>query len=215
MANWVSVSVGVMADKDNERALYQLETMRALAETMSNVSYDESAKSSIWKFLENDGKSKEGLHGRGFIEDTSDIREKDTFKYFLIYTEDAWSPCVEIWEEIFNLSCYDELRYVLSAVGTEDDVMVNTDADGILFPERYLLDYCAKTLGSSEMQSDYVFYESFDELAADVERLFGVKAANFDDLYQKLETYSEDHEDDVELISPHEFMVVSPEEYIN
>jgi hypothetical protein len=123
----------------------------------------------------------------------------------VIDENDAWSPKLDLWDEIMTLPEYNKLSYVARAEESGCEVFVNTDDSGTIFPELYILDYSVKVPSEGKWMDDYVYFESIADLLSECKKLFGVYGKSFEDLQRKLDAYSESHSYDVELLNVHQF----------
>ena len=207
MANWCSTTIGIKAETKDTEAVAQLEVLRTLAESVIHqkaVNCD-----AVWLgfLLQNQGVDPDGISSRGSIQDVSEIKTAGTLTYILVDIEDAWSPHLELWNKLLALPAFNKLSYVVKAEEGGCQVFVNTDVDGDIFPERFILDYGAKTLQSKDVEYDYVYYKSLQDLLDACKKLFGADAVSLQDLFYKLTAFANDHVDDVEFINVHPFQI--------
>ena len=207
MANWCSTTLGIKAETKDAEAVAQLEVLRTLAESVIHQKADNCDAGWIGLLLKNQGINPRGISCRGFIQYVSEIETAGTLSYILVDVEDAWTPQLGLWDKLLTMPAFNKLSYVVKAEESGCEIFINTDVDGDIFPERFILDYSAKTMNSSEIVSDYVLYESFQDLRDDCKELFGVDAADMKDLLDKLIAYTVIHEDDVEFINVHPFQI--------
>ena len=178
--------------------------LREEAQAAINRSEQGSDSGWIGIFLLDHGKDPKIISCRGFLSDVYEPVVKDNTMYFVIDENDAWSPKQDLWDAVMELPAYDKLSYVIRAEEAGCEVFVNTDDSGEIFPELYILDYSVK-MSDGQWADDYVYYESITDLLSDCKTLFGVEGRSFDDLYRKLNAYADDHSDNVEQLSVHQF----------
>jgi len=80
---------------------------------------------------------------RGYIGHLGEIEQDGNFSnrsYFTLEVETAWAPTDALWEAIVEQ--YDGVSYVYLAEEAGNQIFTNTDATGLYFPERYLLEIC-------------------------------------------------------------------------
>ena len=205
MPNWCMTSIGIKADARDEEAVKQLKALREEAQTVLTRSEQGSDQGWIGIFLLDHGKDPEGISCRGFLSDVYEPTVKDNTMYFVIDENDAWSPKLDLWDEMMTLPEYNKLSYVARAEESGCEVFVNTDDSGTIFPELYILDYSVKVPSEGKWMDDYVYFESIADLLSECKKLFGVDGKSFKDLQRKLDAYSESHSDDVELLNVHQF----------
>lgn len=204
MPNWCMTMVGVKANANDEAAVNQLKALREEAESVLNKSAQGSDMGWIGMFLLNHGKDPSNISCRGFLSDVFETTVKGDTMYFVIDENDAWGPKQDLWDAVMELPAYDKLSYVIRAEEAGCEVFVNTDDSGEIFPELYVLDYSVK-MSDGQWADDYVYYESITDLLSDCKTIFGVEGRSFDDLYRKLNAYADDHSDNVEQLSVHQF----------
>lgn len=205
MANWCSTTLGIKAETKDAEAVAQLEVLRTLAESVIHQKAVNCDAGWIGFLLQNQGVDPSGISCRGFIQDVSGIEITDALAYILIYVEDAWRPHLGLWDKLLMLPAFNKLSYVVKAEENGCEVFVNTDVDGDIFPERFILDYGAKTLKSSDVEYDYVYYKSLQDLLDACKELFGVGAVSLKDLFYKLTAFADANAGDVEFINIHPF----------
>ena len=123
-----------------------------------------------------------------------------------VTTHTAWSPTTEMWDAILNKHFQDEygdnlIDYVFISEEPRTEVYVNTDTDGTIFPERFLLE-----VGDIPEHRDYESYylESEQEVIDLINEIFTIRI----ETWGELKEFLEDRELDVDgTLSLHEYDV--------
>lgn len=111
--------------------------------------------------------------------------DEDDEKLFISIST-AWSPKPEMWDAIIdkhftNTDGGRELDYVFVAEEPGFEVYVNTDTEGTIFHERYVL-----YVGDIPEQKDYemIIIENDEQLIATVNRIFNVENTTVEETFE-------------------------------
>lgn len=101
----------------------------------------------VRNFVMKCGYSEEETHsftdGRDtFVEVPDVVSKDDTSYYFIIQTESAWSPHVEVFSKVIEEHYDDQIEFVHCSEEPGFEIYVNTDTDGRFFSDQYHLDFC-------------------------------------------------------------------------
>ena len=93
-----------------------------------------------------------------FVEVPNYISKDDTSYYFIIQTETAWSPHVEVFSKVIEERCDNQIDFVYWSVEPGSEIYINTDTNGRFFSDQYHLDFC--------IYGEYVmeYYSTFKEV---------------------------------------------------
>jgi len=124
---------------------------------------------------------------RGWIEQLDDF-EPET-NYFMLQSETAWSPTDELWTAV--VAQYKGVSFVYIAEEQGEEVFINTDIEGIYFPEKYLLEI----YGDSPIPEDWFpnqdkpssldirdYFSSFQELVKYCTKVTGKEFSTLEEL---------------------------------
>ena len=93
-----------------------------------------------------------------FVEVPDDVAKDDTSYYFIIQTETAWSPHVEVFSKIIQERFENQINFVHCSEEPGFEIYINTDTEGRFFADQYHLDFC--------INGEYVmeYYSTFKEV---------------------------------------------------
>ena len=139
-----------------------LDKLEHLRKVMSDT-FSLSEYGSIRDFVMSYGYTKEDsmnfTDGRDiFIEVDFEVSKDDESYYFLVQTESAWSPNVDVFRKVITDHYEDEINFVYCSVEPGFAIYINTDTTGRFYEERYHIDYCSK--GKYVME----YFTSFKEV---------------------------------------------------
>ena len=116
---------------------------------------------------------------RGEIIDITDVENDGGYRAFRVYTETAWGPMPDMWEEIIGQRYQDQIMFEYIAEEPGNGVFINTDCEGIFFPDRY----------RAEKEDDDEFYEEYftsdEELEKFLKEKYGIEEPTFDSAREK------------------------------
>ena len=125
---------------------YDKEKLEAFRKLMVNA-FRDSRNGTVRDFVIKCGYDKEEAFqftdGRDtFIDIDDEINQKENVYYFYFQTESAWSPNVEVFTKIIREKFDDEFELEHCSEESGMGIYINTDSDGLFFPDRYYLDCC-------------------------------------------------------------------------
>ena len=138
MANYCNNTIAIIG--------YDKEKLDSLRKLMVN-SFRDSRYGTVRDFVIKCGYDKEEAiqftDGRDtFIDIDDEINQKENVYYFYFQTESAWSPNVEVFTKIIREKFDDEFELEHCSEESGMGIYINTDSDGLFFPDRYYLDCC-------------------------------------------------------------------------
>ena len=136
MPNWCFSKYAFFTTNENKDELLRLHTnLSAIMETPSEI---ENGSEPGWlgKVAIKHGLDWEKISCRGSIEHLEDYEPGSSF--FTLDCDTAWTPMDELWEAV--IAQYEGLSYVYIAEEPGMGIFVNTDTEGIYFPEKYLME---------------------------------------------------------------------------
>jgi len=134
---------------------------------------------------------------KGTIDNLGDYSPESNF--FTLNSDTAWAPTEGLWKVV--TAQYKGVSFVYIAEECGANIYVNTDAEGLYLPERYLLEICGDALipdgwYANQEKPDYLdirdYFNNFDDLMDYCTELTG---KNFDTL-KELQVYISDHFDE-------------------
>ena len=146
MANYTMTNITFYSDN-----LTQLEKLfETIKQIMESPSTDDNGFGNGWlgdfvNTLLSPTLSHEDVRCRGFIRDIYDISEGA----FEIECEEAYSPCINMWKLILEKH-FSEVKMVYTSEEPGDGLYVNSDEEGLFYPERYLVE-----MGREEEVADF------------------------------------------------------------
>ena len=97
--------------------------------------------------------------GRDTFVEVPDVVSKDnTSYYFIIQTESAWSPNVEVFSKVIEERYDNKIDFVHCSEEPGFEIYVNTDTEGRFFSDQYHLDFCIN--GNCVME----YYSTFKDV---------------------------------------------------
>ena len=142
MPNWCATSVAVIAYRNVENSANQLRRLHSIF-TSPVETQDKADSTWIGNYLYALGiipdKHESGF--RSFLSYVDDVKSDNDMEYFTIETEDAWGPKTDAFDLIMSDPRFDRLQYVYIAEEPGCGVYINTDEDGIIFRDRYKIEY--------------------------------------------------------------------------
>ena len=178
MANYCSNSVAFYSE-DNER----LDAFRKLMVE----SFRESRHGTVRDFAIKCGYSQEEViqftDGRDtFVDIADELSEKEGVFYFIVQTESAWSPNVEVFVKVIREKFNDDfgIEYCSEEPGVA--IYINTDVEGFFFPDRYYLDSCI----NNEYETEY--FETKQEVLCWIKDKFPHAKVNIKTAIHKIES---------------------------
>ncbi len=138
MPNWCSTVIAFWSNEDCALDAFRENIIRALEILPIVDNESENWQGRVSRYFDTSAKGE-----RGFIQDISPIEkiwsDGHIKHYFTVSQEDAWGPHISMWSGIINES---ELNISIDYTAEEPGcgIYVNTDTEGIFFPDRYLCD---------------------------------------------------------------------------
>ena len=138
MANYCNNTIAIIG--------YNKEKLEDFRKLMVNA-FRDSRNGTVRDFVIKCGYDKEETiqftDGRDtFIDIDDEINQKENVYYFYFQTESAWSPNVEVFTKIIREKFDDEFKLEHCSEESGMGIYINTDSDGLFFPDRYYLDCC-------------------------------------------------------------------------
>jgi len=133
------------------------------------------------------GVDREKISCRGTIENLDDYNPANN--YFTLNSDTAWAPTDELWEAV--IAQYKGISFVYIAEECGESIYVNTDTEGVYFPERYLLEICGDApipdgWFAGQDKPPFVeireYFETFDDLNSYCIKLTGIDFDTIDEL---------------------------------
>ena len=121
----------------------------------------------------------ETVECRGEIIDITDVKNDGGYRAFRVYTETAWGPMPDMWEEIIGQRYQDQIMFEYIAEEPGNGVFINTDREGIFFPDRYR----AGIEDGEEFYEEY--FTSDEELEKFLKEKYGIKEPTLDSARKK------------------------------
>lgn len=116
---------------------------------------------------------------RGEIIDITDVENDSGRRAFRVYTETAWGPMPDMWEKIIGQRYQDQIMFEYIAEEPGNGVFINTDREGIFFPDRYR----AGIEDGEEFYEEY--FTSDEELEKFLKEKYGIKEPTLDSARKK------------------------------
>lgn len=102
---------------------------------------------------------------RGHIEDIDEHA-------YRLYQSDRWTPHIEVWTAICKQYYNDKIWFVYKAEEPGSDIYINTDTNGLYFPEKYVCDY------STNDNGDVRYFENEEEIIDWLKFEFGLEVSD-------------------------------------
>lgn len=170
MPNWCNSRFAIIADNNSKKELKRL--YDNLNNTMNSKCPQENGFGNEWLghvAIDNELPwNRLCCRGRILDIDNKITQLNENKDYFIVTTETAWTPPVELFNEI--LKKYKGLTYKYIAEEEGNEVYINTDITGDIFPERYL--FYTEDKG-------YQYFRTKEELLKGMNEYFNT---NFDDI---------------------------------
>ena len=115
---------------------------------------------------------------RGII-DVTDVEDDGGCRAFRVYTETAWGPMPDMWEKIIGQRYQDQIMFEYIAEEPGNGVFINTDREGIFFPDRYR----AAIEDGDEFYEEY--FTSDEELEKFLKEKYGIEEPTLDSARKK------------------------------
>ena len=178
MANYCSNDIAFYCG-DNER----LEAFRKLMVE----SFRESRHGTVRDFVIKCGYSQEEAiqftDGRDtFVDIADELSEKEGVYYFIVQTESAWSPNVEVFFKVIREKFNDDFGIEYCSEEPGMSIYINTDVEGFFFPDRYYLDSCI----NDEYETEY--FETKQEVLLWIKDKFPKANVNIKTALHKIES---------------------------
>ena len=133
MPNWCSTAYTLVGDKGELDALYK--TMSELEQRNQPVEPFKFGNTWLGNLVEALGEDTNTVYCRGEWHDLDYHNGAITFN-----TDTAWSPCNGVWDLV---RCrYPSIDYYYLAEECGNGLYLTNDADGLHYPERYLVEMC-------------------------------------------------------------------------
>ena len=116
---------------------------------------------------------------RGEIIDITDVENDSGRRAFRVYTETAWGPMPDMWEKIIGQRYQDQIMFEYIAEEPGNGVFINTDREGIFFPDRYR----AGIEDGEEFYEEY--FTSDEELEKFLKEKYGIEEPTLDSARKK------------------------------
>lgn len=129
---------------------------------------------------------------RGHIYYIDDPIICDSHASFILSTETAWKPLTYIWDRIIS-DHYPSISYVYKAEEPGQLLYINTDTEGVYFPERYVIDMdIPKDVLGVDIYK-YEIYESEADLLRDLNKITNRQFNSFIEASEFFDTIASDH----------------------
>lgn len=214
MPNWCSTALAFYVRTEDTEGLQQLKKLQEALKTRLNAPDRKPLESGNWigrLLIEHGGVTKDELpSSRGFLAYVADDLEQNGDLIFLrADSNDAWSPKLDLWEALLKLEKFNRIGLMIIAEEPGMCLHVTTDADGIVFPEKFKLDYWLKDKSTGEMSGDIEYFSSEAEFLNASEELLGIQAESIEELERKLRDTELDTEEG-ECFAAYAFSVYEP-----
>ena len=126
---------------------------------------------------------------------TIDSFEQHTDTTITLSTSTAWGDIPQVWD--FVCKQYPSIKYYFSAEESGNGYYATNDTEGKFFTHRFLVE---------QDNEDAKYYETEEQVFADISKRLGVPIASTEDMKTALETHNKAHEDD--WISVYKFEII-------
>jgi len=164
MPNYCDNRIGFICDEANTKDLKQLYD---ILYTIFNTSYhckNGFGESWLGRVALEHGLNVNEIPCKGEILDVGDLDEDEI--HFKIFIESHWRVNVELWDAVVKQ--YTGIRYVYISDEPSGGIYINTDIEGVCFPEKYIIFANMSDSSYDELPSEYFTdkiaqHEIFDE----------------------------------------------------
>lgn len=190
MPNWCSSSIIIKSKKGNEKEVQRLHQAISLAYSTPSEIENSFELGWLGKIAASHSLNWEDVPCRGTIIEfddevhTGNFEDEGEFSYFRVDTESAWSPMTELWEAIVEQ--YDGVSFVYIAEEAGNGIFINSDATGLFFCDRYVLEICCNTM--SVVPNDWAF-DGIEKPAGDENGLADLDIREFFDSFESLKDF--------------------------
>lgn len=184
MTNWCNTKIGFICDETNIKELARLyHSLNVVGEMINLRSYIPGVPWLGCVALAH-GIDYSEIPCTGEIIEVGDYTDGGTS--FIIYTVTEWNSATKLWDEVIKQ--YTGIRYVCVINNPGMELYINTDTDGICFPEKYIVyahtgnisfrilppDYFTDSITSREFFSKRYVFNDFDALQKFMAEITGV-----------------------------------------
>ena len=136
MPNWCSNHYAFYTDDENKDELLRLyNKLSDIMEIPSEIKND-FEPGWLGKVATEHGLDFEKISCRGWIEHLEDYEPESNF--FTLQSETAWAPTDELWQAV--VAQYEGVYFVYVAEEPGFEVFINSDSEGVYFPDKYLIE---------------------------------------------------------------------------
>ena len=129
-----------------------------------------------------------------FVEVPDVVSKDDTSYYFIIKTESAGTPNVEVFTKILEERYNDQIDFVHCSVEFGSEIYVNTDTSGRFFSDQYHLDFCIN--GEYVMEYFSTFKEVVEVLREKIPEMEFSNHDSVDEINDRVQNWLIDKPDD-------------------
>lgn len=129
-----------------------------------------------------------------FVEVPDVVSKDDTSYYFIIKTESAGTPNVEVFTKILEERYNDQIDFVHCSVEFGSEIYVNTDTSGRFFSDQYHLDFCIN--GEYVMEYFSTFKEVVEVLREKIPEMEFSNYDSVDEINDRVQNWLIDKKDD-------------------
>ena len=129
-----------------------------------------------------------------FVEVPDVVSKDDTSYYFIIKTESAGTPNVEVFTKILEERYNDQIDFVHCSVEFGSEIYVNTDTSGRFFSDQYHLDFCIN--GEYVMEYFSTFKEVVEVLREKIPEMEFSNYDSVDEINDRVQNWLIDKPDD-------------------
>lgn len=114
--------------------------------------------------------------------------------YFIVYTESAWNPHVEVFKKVIEEKYDNQIGFVHCSAEPGCEIYINTDTEGRFFSDRYHLDFCIN--GEYVMEYYSTFKDVIDVLNEKIPEMEFSKYDSVDEINDRVQNWLIDKKDD-------------------
>ena len=136
MPNWCSTEHAFFTENEDRSELVKLHLAISSAMKTPSGTPNNFEPGWLFKIAEMHRIDPESVPCRGSITHLDELAPSSN--HFKLSTETAWAPMAEMWDAV--LEKYEGVFHVYTAEECGQEIYVNTDEEGLYFPNRYLLE---------------------------------------------------------------------------